>query len=151
MAVYPGDGRLKKIAARCMTMGQAGEYNFPRCAKRGDQLSAQYAETKFCADTISIIFLLNRRYVPFYKWMHLAVKLLPLLGEGTHDVILTLLQASDFREKESVIEEICMTIIKEFAGHGLSNSNSTFILDHGPQIHSTIRDKALRERNVWVG
>ena len=45
---YPDDVRLKKIAARCMTIAQSGQYNLGRCLKRGDQFSAQYSETKFC-------------------------------------------------------------------------------------------------------
>jgi len=30
---YPDDVRIKKIAARCMSAGQAGQYNYPRCVK----------------------------------------------------------------------------------------------------------------------
>lgn len=51
---YPEDVRLKKIAARCMTIGQAGQYNLPRCVKRKDFFCAQYAETKFSADFLSL-------------------------------------------------------------------------------------------------
>ena len=84
---YPEDFRLKKIASRCMTIGQAGQYNFPRCVRRGEYFAAQYAETKFCADFMSLIFLINRKYAPFYKWMHRAVKSLQILGEWTHRAV----------------------------------------------------------------
>ena len=33
---------------------------------------------KFCSDAIGLVFLLNRRYAPFYKWLHRAVRDLPL-------------------------------------------------------------------------
>ena len=83
LAFYPEDVRRKKIAARCMTIGQAGQYNFPRCVQRGELFAARYAETKFCADVISVVFLLNRRYTPFYKWMHRAVGDFPSLEHGS--------------------------------------------------------------------
>ena len=77
---YPEDIRLKKIAARCMSMAQAGQYNFPRCCRRNEAVAAEYAKAQFAADAISMIFLLNKRYKPFYKWMHRALKDLPVLG-----------------------------------------------------------------------
>ena len=151
LAFYPEDVRRKKIAARCMTLGQAGQYNFPRCIRRGEIFCARYAETKFCADVISVVFLLNRRYTPFYKWMHRAVNPLPLLGGWVHEKIGALIAEPDITKKEPGIEEICAALIREFARQGLSEHDSTFLPDHGPVIQATILDRSLRERNVWVG
>ena len=151
LAFYPEDVRRKKIAARCMTIGQAGQYNFPRCVQRGELFAARYAETKFCADVISVVFLLNRRYTPFYKWMHRAVGDLPLLGAWIRDRISDLITESDFARKEERIEEICATLIQEFGRQMLSSHDSTFLPDHGPVIQATIQDASLRGRNVWVG
>ena len=150
-AFYPEDVRRKKIAARSMTIGQAGQYNFPRCVQRGELFAAQYAETKFCADVISVVFLLNRRYTPFYKWMHRAVGALPLLGAWTRDRISDLIAESDFTRKEERIEEISAALIQEFDRQMLSTHDSTFLPDHGPVIQATIQDASLRGRNVWVG
>ncbi len=148
---YPEDVRLKKIASRCMTIGQSGQYNFLRCVKRDEKHAAQYAETKFCADLISLIFLLNKRYVPFYKWAHKAAKNLTILGEWIHGAIGALITSCDPEEKINLIEEMCAVVIKEFKRQGLSNSKSTFLLDHGPEIQQTIKDNELRGRNVWIG
>jgi len=148
---YPDDVRLKKIAARCMTIAQSGQYNFGRCLKRGDPFSARYAETKFCIDVISLIFLLNRHYTPFYKWMNRALATLPRLGKEVHEKINLLIQTSDSSLKLDIVEKICSLIIAELASEGLSDSSSAFLLDHGPIIQSKILDKELRERNVWVG
>ena len=38
LAYYPEDVRLKKIASRCITIAQAGQYNFARSTKRGQPL-----------------------------------------------------------------------------------------------------------------
>lgn len=148
---YPEDVRLKKIASRCMTIAQSGQYNFERCLKRKEFFAAQYAETKFCADVISLIFLLNRRYTPFYKWMHRALKELPVLGEWSHLKISKLTTLSDYTEKFAIIEEICRAIIDELRIQNLSDSTSDFLLDHGPGVQSKIRDTDLKQKNVWVG
>lgn len=150
-AFYPEDVRRKKIAARCMTIGQAGQYNFPRCVQRGELFCAQYAETKFCADVISIVFLLNRRYTPFYKWMHRAVSDLRVLGGWIQERITGLITEPDFPRKEQRIEEICATLVQELGRQMLSAHDSSFLPDHGPVIQATIQDNQLRERNVWVG
>lgn len=148
---YPDDVRLKKIAARCMTIAQSGQYNLERCIKRGDSFAVRYTETKFCVDIVSLIFLLNRRYTPFYKWMSRALVELPRLGKEIFERIDFLLQSSDFRLKPERAEEICSMVITELKAEGLTDSSSTFLLDHGPIIQSKIKDKKLRERNVWIG
>ena len=148
---YPEDVRLKKIASRCMTIAQSGQYNFGRSFKRREFLAAQYSETKFCADVISLIFLLNKRYTPYYKWMHRALKGLPILGETCYTVINDFVTSHDYEKKSQLIEEICALLIQEFKNQNLSDGASGFLLDHGPLIQAKIEDKSLRERNVWVG
>jgi len=148
---YPEDVRLKKIASRCMTIAQSGQYNLERCLKRKEYYAAAYTIAKFGADVISMTFLLNRKYTPFYKWMHRAVKDLPLLGEWTHLKISELTALDDDRMRIELAEEICQVIISELRRQGLSGSDSGFLLDHGPAIQNRIKDPELRQRNVWVG
>jgi hypothetical protein len=148
---YPEDVRLKKMAARCMSIAQAGQYNLKRCLQRGEHLAAHYAETKFCADAISLCFLLNRRYTPFYKWMHRALSGLPRLGDFMHARTASLVRCEDGEEKIALVEEICAELVAELVGESLTDSSSDFLLDHGPMIQSRIKDGRLRERNVWVG
>jgi hypothetical protein len=134
-----------------MTIAQSGQYNLGRCLKRGDQFAARYAETKFCADVISLICLFNRQYTPFYKWMNPALLTLPRLGREIHEQIGLLIQTLDSRLKLKIVEEICTLIIEECKAEGLTDSSSTFMLDHGPIIQGKIKNKGLRERNVWIG
>lgn len=148
---YPEDVRLKKIASRCMTIAQFGQYNFMRCVKREEYVAALYAETKFCADVISLTFLLNKRYTPFFKWMHKAVKELPILGSFIYEKLNELVGVHDYEVKSEIIEEVCANIIEEFKRQRLSNSTSDFLLNHGPVIQKKIKDPALRKRNVWIG
>jgi hypothetical protein len=143
---YPRDARLKKIASRCATIAQAGQYNFERSLKRGEQFAAQYAVTKFCADAISLVFLLNRRYTPFYKWMHRALRGLPLLGSRMHGMVEKLALEGDGHAKIPMIEGMCEVLVEELRREGLSDSKSDFLLDHAHSVHSRIDDPELGSR-----
>lgn len=148
---YPEDVRLKKIASRCMTVAQSGQYNYPRCLKRGDLFSAQYSLVKFCSDFMSLVFLLNRRYSPFYKWMHKAVGEAPVLGVRTKDSVSRLMDSSGHAGKEDVVEELCRLVILELKNQELTDDVGDFLADHGPRVQKRIRDSGLASRNVWVG
>lgn len=146
LAFYPEDIRLKKIASRCFTIAQAGQYNFPRSLKRGERFAATWAISQFCADMMSLVFLLNRRYAPFHKWMHRAVKDLPILGEWVRSVVTNLVSPADINGKSTVIEDACRVIIQELRSQGLSNATGDFLLEHGYSVHDQIKDTSLRQR-----
>lgn len=155
---YPEDIRLKKIAARCMTMAQAGQYNFWRCVKRDEYVAAHYAEAQFIDAAISMVFLLNKEYKPFYKWMHKAVRKLPILGNVIHKLLLDLVTGHKteagntlYRQKYHVIEEICQLIIEELKRQGISDSSSDFLLEHSPIVQSRISDPGIKSINVLAG
>jgi len=148
---YPEDVRLKKIASRCMTVAQSGQYNFARSVKRGEYFAAQYAETKFCADVISMVFLINKKYAPYHKWMHRAVRELPVLGENIFLKIGDLITSHEYQKKIAIIEDICSLVLKQLRNEGLTDFSGDFLLDHGPIIQSRIKDPSLRGKNVWVG
>jgi len=148
---YPEDVRLKKIASRCMIAGQAGQYNYPRSLKRQEPYAAAQAEMKFVEAALSLIFLINKHYLPFYKWAHKALKALPVLGPIADRTITRLLENHSAEEKEQSIESLAQAIITQLKQLGLTNSSSDFLPDHGPMIHSHIRDDELRSYSVWVG
>jgi len=145
---YPDDVRLKKIAARCMSIAQLGQYNFMRCIQRNEFVAARYVEAQFSAQVISLIFLLNRQYMPFYKWMHRAMKGLPVLGKVVYKLLSDIAIGYAPGKKSKLMEEICTLIIDEFRREGLSDSPSDFLLDHAPVIQSQIRDYELRNTDV---
>ncbi|AYH43229.1 DUF4037 domain-containing protein [Azoarcus sp. DN11] len=151
LAFYPEDVRLAKIAARCMSIGQAGQYNFTRALVRGEAFSAQYAETSFCNDLMSLVYLLNRRYAPYYKWRHRGLPGLPQLGCFVHERIAAMMSSADADEKRAHIDALCAAAVAELQAEGLTGSDSPFLADHGPLIHQRIEDPALRRLSVLIG
>lgn len=142
---YPEDIHRRKIASRCMTMAQAGQYNLARSLTRSEPFAARYAELQFCHDLMSMAFLLNRRYPPFYKWLHRAVRQLPVLGPTVFERVNTLLNTSDNGEKGEIVEALCGEVIDELHRQGLSDSPSDFLADHGPVVQSGIVDADIRK------
>jgi hypothetical protein len=147
---YPEDVRLKKIAARCMTIARAGQYNYTRCAQRKEEVAARYIEAEFCSDVLSLVFLLNRRYKPFFKWMHRAARPLPVLGEAVYKILLELVTSMGHVRKTRLMQDACVMLIEELRKQGLSDSQSVYLLDHGPIVQSRIQDPELRKIDVWV-
>jgi len=153
-AYYPEEIRLKKIAARCMTMAQAGQYNYLRCMRHGEKVAAQYALSLFIEATISMVFLLNMEYMPFYKWMHRAVKGLPVLGGQIFEMLNQLSQniclADDLMVRNCfiLVEEISGLVIGELKRQSLSDSASDFLFDHGPVVQMKIQTAWLRNTDI---
>ena len=66
---YPEDVRLKKIAARAITMAHSGQCNYNRMMQRHDTVAAVLALSEFTRAALSMVYLLNKKYAPYYKWM----------------------------------------------------------------------------------
>lgn len=167
---YPNDVRLKKMASRAAIMGQAGQYNYARCMRRGETVAAQHALNEFIINTISMVFLLNKRYMPYYKWMHRAMLDLPLLGKEIGGLIQALaengvsMDAWDCENFENMpqalnsgdrnvllIEQICRMIADELRREGLSSETNSFLTHHGISIMSRIQDSQLRSMHLMEG
>lgn len=93
-----------------MKIAQAGQYNFARSLKRGEYVAANQAGAEFIDAAISMIFLLNRRYKPFYKWMHRALKDLPVLGTFSYQLLNDFIHPAT-QDKAALIEQLSASII----------------------------------------
>ena len=150
---FPEDIRLNKIATRCMKIAQSGQYNFSRCMKRNEIVAARMAETEFLDEAVHMIYLLNRKYKPFYKWFHRRLKELPILGEKTYMMIENLVKFyfDDVDKKIEIIEETCKDIIAELKRQKIiKNIKSDFLLDYGLEIQRSIADEKLRNWSPWL-
>lgn len=156
LAFYPEDVRLKKMAARCMTMAQAGQYNLPRSLRRGETAAAMLAAARFAEAALSLVFLLNRRYMPFYKWAHRMVGELPLLGATTQRRLTALTalgwsQGPALADKAAaVVEELCVEVAAALRESGLSDAPGDWLLDHGPSVQARIVAPELRAMPVML-
>lgn len=143
---YPEDVRIKKIVARAAVMAQAGQYNYPRCVQRGDRVAAQLACAEFVKAALSMVYLLNRRYAPFYKWMRRGLEglpKLPRLGEQ-----LDALSQAYGEKAQELIEGICLTTAAELRRQGLSSRPDAFLQAHCEEMMQQIHDEELRQAHI---
>ena len=143
---YPEDVRIKKIANRAAIMAQAGQYNYPRCLARGETVAAQLAKAEFIRAALSMVYLLNRRYAPFYKWMHRGMRGLEKLPR-VQELIETLCTADGTTSVE-LIESICLLTAAELGRQGLSEKRESFLEAHCAELMGHIGDPALRRTHI---
>ena len=101
---------------------------------------------------MSMIYLLNRKYMPFYKWayhgmqdlteMQPAIQTIGELGM-LFDGIGT--DCADVRKKAYELTEcICEGTARELNKQGFSHCSSAFLQDHLGEIMEEIRDPQIR-------
>ena len=78
---YPEDVRLKKLASALLLAHQGGVYNYPRCLAHGESGAAQFTIFTFVKNAAAAIYLLNNKYMPFYKWIYRGMSDLAVLSD----------------------------------------------------------------------
>lgn len=154
LAEIPEDIRLKKLAARLVIMGQAGQYNFARCLSHGERGAAQLALAEFVNNAVPAIFLLNGRYAPYYKWMFRGMRQLSRLSElaDSLEFLLTDLNSPDDAPiKLEVIEDIASAIINELKEQGITEAFCNNLDTHAYSVNDKIKDGNIRNMNIMYG
>ncbi len=150
---YPPDILRKKIAARAAVMSQAGQYNLLRCLRRQDAMAAMFALSRFTESALSMLYLLNRRYMPFYKWAFHGARKLENMQQTVQKIgnlpqIFTAVNRGDFAAAEKLAfeqtEMICEDTVRELNRQEFSQSRSAFLQEHLPDIMAEIRDEQIR-------
>ena len=151
LAYFPEDVRLKRLAGHLLLMAQAGQYNFARCLRHGESAAAQLAVCEFVKSALSVIFLLNRRYQPYYKWSFRALRALPLLSEqaAALEALLTTDNAgAHAEEKQTAIETVAAAVIDALLDLELSRADCGDLEKHAYSVNDRVADALLRNEHI---
>ena len=154
LAQPPADVRKKKLAGRLLLMAQAGQYNYTRCLAHGEPAAAQLAAVEFVRHAIAAIFLLNRRYLPYYKWQFRALRSLPLLGEEaeTLELLLTTDNGKAMAQaKADMMENLAGAVITVLQDQGLTEAICGDLEKHANSVNDQIADPTLRNAHILAG
>ena len=149
LAHYPQEVRLVKLAARCLQMAQAGQYNYPRCLAREDRVAAFFALSRFAWAALSFVYLINGRYMPFYKHAARLAKSLPLMGSRISALLAMI--GEGMAESDSLVQGIedfatdCTGYLRE---QGLSQRPDNWLWDQAGEIMQHVHDPELRRQNL---
>lgn len=150
---YPEDIRKKKLAARAASMAQSGQYNYYRMMRRGDVFGARLALGEFLNASLSMLYLLNFRYEPFYKWQFAGAEGLVAMGEAM-PYLKDIASGSTRRDDVSIandIEAVCAIAVKELELQGLTEARGDYMEPHAYSIMEHISDETVRNLHVMEG
>lgn len=154
LSYLPNDVRKKKLAGHVLTMGQAGQYNYPRMLARGEKEGAQLAVIEFAKSALHASFLLDRTYLPYYKWVYRALADLPRFHTLSAPITTLLTSGNeekDAKKKGDIIEQICKTLFSALCEEGLSDYTGSEAEGHAYAINSRIESSGIRNLHILYG
>ncbi len=111
---------------------------------------------RFSEQAVSMTFLLNKRYMPFYKWAHRGVEQLPILGRETAACV-TALAGLDWRlgprveaVAGDIVESLCRDVAGRLRSDGLSDADGDWLVEHGPSVQARIETPELQRMSVML-
>lgn len=143
----PDDVRKKKIATCALNMAQCGQYNYQRCLAHGESGASMLALSRFVNSASEMIFLLNRRHMPYYKWVFRAMRDLPLFADLCAPLEFLLTAENDEKTqavKKGIVEDICLAVSKELKKQGLATCEGNYLEPYAYEINKSIKLAELR-------
>ena len=151
LSFFPEDIRRKKLAGQLLLMAQSGPYNYGRCLRHGETGAAQLAAAEFVKAAMRAVFLLNRRYMPFYKWAFRAMRDLPVLSLHAElaEYLLTTGNGPEMaEEKQNVMEGMAADLIGELRRQKLTEAVCGDLEKHAYSVNDSVRDAELRNLHI---
>lgn len=130
---YPERVWRRKLADALARAAQAGQYNYARAMRRGERVTAELALSEFVRESMHLVYLLNRTYAPFYKWMHRGLRELSTGGE-IGDMLSLLYQTQEEADRVLIIEAVCNVLTQILQEKGLSESRDNFLQTHAEEV-----------------
>ncbi|MBE6529470.1 MAG: DUF4037 domain-containing protein [Ruminococcaceae bacterium] len=149
----PEEIRRKRIAGNLLLMAQSGQYNYNRCLSHGETGAAQLAAIEFVKSAMQVVFLLNRSYMPYYKWSFRALRALPKFSElaDTLEFLLTTENTGELQEtKYLVIEDVASMIISELQEQEMTKAICGDLEKHAYSVNDSIADADLRNLSIFA-
>ncbi len=154
LVCMPEDIKLKRLAGNLLIMAQSGQYNFLRCRKHGEPEAAQLACVQFVNAAMKTAFLLQDRYMPYYKWSFRALR--QLVGTQKLAEQLAFLLCGDSRDdtiaaqKYDTIEAVAADTVTALRERELTKAICGDLEKHAYSVNDRIADSAVRNMNILV-
>lgn len=143
---YPHDVWLGWVAAQLFWIWHYGEYNIcARMVKRDERVGALIGMGRVVQAAMRLTFLLNRRFAPYWKWLHWAFVQLPFLAPELDLVLQNLETAATIEGRVQAIGQICDLARIGLAGQGIfPDCNRRDYMGCFEILDNLIQDKQVR-------
>lgn len=152
---FPEDVRLKKLAGELMQMSSTGQYNYERCVSRDDNGAAQLCIQEYVRSAMHVYFLLNERYMPYYKWRFRALRELGEKGlqaaERFESLICRSNRGEDFEEKLYTMADIVESIVEMLQDRDLTQVSCCDLKQHALSVNDRVKDPDIRNWDLLAG
>lgn len=147
----PEDIRRKRLAGQLLLMAQSGQYNYRRCLAHGETGAAQLAAAEFVRAAMETVFLLEKRYAPYYKWSFRALRELP--GGASLALTLEMLLTTDngdkfAGDKYDAMESLASDVIERLRQQNLTRAVCGDLEKHAYSVNDGIADAEIRNLHI---
>lgn len=150
MAYLPEDVRLKKLVGELIVMHQSGVYNYARCVQRNELGAAQLAMCEFVKAAIHVIFLLHRKYMPYYKWQFRALREMSVPDDIIYSLefLLSSDNVASYSSKVELVAHVTDYILNQIRSQKLSEHPSPYLDVQAQVINASIKDNEIRNMHL---
>ena len=109
------------------------------------------AVCEFVKAAMAVVFLLNRRYQPYYKWGFRAMRALPALSALAEPLALLLTTDNAPARavaKQDSIEAVAAAVIGELIAQDLTRAVCGDLEKHAYSVNDRVADAALRNEHI---
>lgn len=147
---YPEEVFRYRLAEELTYFSQYGQYNYSRMMARQDYVTAKISLAEWMVHTMRIVYLLNRTYEPYYKWLRKGMVSLPLLPEvgDMLDAVAdmpdqrkawdgVIYHADDINGADQIaltIEMVARYLLAELQRQGLVEGKNTYLASYANEI-----------------
>jgi len=142
LSYFPEGVFRKKLAYELVRMAQTGQYNYNRCIKRKDKVTAGMYLAEYMEHTLKVVYLLNRAYAPYKKWLLKGASCLEILPVIT-DILRAIADMDIYDENVTgSIEIIAKLVLDELQKQryviSLNSQDAYYLEPYGNDIYASI-------------
>ena len=159
---YPRDVWLYLLAAQWSKIAQEEAF-VGRAGNVGDELGSRIVAAQLVREIMKLVFLMERQYAPYSKWMGTAFSRLKISRVLT-PVLLEVLSAKSWKAREKKLAEAYSTVARQHNALGITKPLPTrvtkyygrpYLVIHGElfadSIRAAIRDSKVRRLPPNIG
>lgn len=162
---YPERIFLMKLINALHGYAAALQANYPRCMARGDHVAAHACVSRGLEEAMRIAFLLNKTYMPYYKWSYRALQELDpeltKLAELLDSLSVARISSQAWKDyaydaRKINTDDVVVSLSEEIAGilagmlyaRDLIDNNETFLELHCSALTRKVKRIVQRQNDV---